>query len=209
MHGRRVRMGHLAFLGSHRVNGVSALHTDLMRQDRVPRPAPRSIPTASSTRPTASRFRRWLHRGQSRASPRCCARPAATRVLDDRRRARALASISPTTRRFRARFAAVRRGNKVALAQLIRERLGHPRRSRRAVRRADQAHPRIQAPAAQHPRDDRALPRDPRRADRDWVPRVKIFAGKAAPSYRRAKLIIKLVNDVADVVNNDPRRATG
>jgi starch phosphorylase len=39
---------------------------------------------------------------------------------------------------------------------------------------------------------------------RDWIPRVKIFAGKAAPSYERAKLIIKLANDVAHVVNNDP-----
>src|SRR5213082_557280 len=39
---------------------------------------------------------------------------------------------------------------------------------------------------------------------RDWVPRVKIFAGKAAASYRYAKLIIKLINDVAAVVNHDP-----
>ncbi len=53
--GRRVRMGALAFLGSHKVNGVSALHTELMRADRVPRPATRSVSrTASSTRPTAS-----------------------------------------------------------------------------------------------------------------------------------------------------------
>jgi starch phosphorylase len=44
------------------------------------------------------------------------------------------------------------------------------------------------------------------RADpsRDWVPRVKILAGKAAPSYRQAKLIIKLANDVAGVINSDP-----
>ncbi|MGB8402418.1 glycogen/starch/alpha-glucan phosphorylase, partial [Bradyrhizobium sp.] len=40
--------------------------------------------------------------------------------------------------------------------------------------------------------------------ERDWVPRVKIFAGKAAASYRYAKLIIKLINDVAEIVNNDP-----
>jgi starch phosphorylase len=39
--------------------------------------------------------------------------------------------------------------------------------------------------------------------NKDWVPRVKIFAGKAAASYRYAKLIIKLINDVAEVVNND------
>src|SRR5213075_1690153 len=39
---------------------------------------------------------------------------------------------------------------------------------------------------------------------RGWVPRVKIFAGKAAASYRYAKLIIKLINDVAGVVNHDP-----
>src|SRR5262249_8948634 len=38
----------------------------------------------------------------------------------------------------------------------------------------------------------------------DWVPRVRIFAGKAAASYGRAKLIIKLANDIAEIVNNDP-----
>ena len=39
---------------------------------------------------------------------------------------------------------------------------------------------------------------------RSWVPRVKSFAGKAAASYTRAKLILKLINDVANVVNRDP-----
>ncbi|KAK0338569.1 hypothetical protein LTR94_038121, partial [Friedmanniomyces endolithicus] len=40
--------------------------------------------------------------------------------------------------------------------------------------------------------------------ERDWVPRVKLFAGKAASSYHNAKLIIKLANDVARRVNSDP-----
>jgi len=40
--------------------------------------------------------------------------------------------------------------------------------------------------------------------ERDWVPRVKLFGGKAAPSYHNAKLIIKLANDIARVVNHDP-----
>jgi starch phosphorylase len=38
----------------------------------------------------------------------------------------------------------------------------------------------------------------------DWVPRTVIFSGKAAPSYTTAKLIIRLINDVGDIVNNDP-----
>ena len=42
-------------------------------------------------------------------------------------------------------------------------------------------------------------------SERDWVPRVKMFAGKAASSYHNAKLIIKLTNDVPGVINNDPR----
>ena len=51
---KRVRMGHLAFIGSRRVNGVSALHTDLMKQTIFADLERRSIPGASSTRPTAS-----------------------------------------------------------------------------------------------------------------------------------------------------------
>ena len=38
----------------------------------------------------------------------------------------------------------------------------------------------------------------------DWTPRVKVFAGKAAASYHQAKLIIKLIHDVAKVINSDP-----
>ena len=53
--GRRVRMGHLAFVGSHTVNGVSALHTELMKETRLPRPQQALSRTASTTRPTASR----------------------------------------------------------------------------------------------------------------------------------------------------------
>ena len=57
---------------------------------------------------------------------------------------------------------------------------------------------------AQHPRSDRPVQRNPRSADGRRAPRVKIFAGKAAASYHQAKLIIKLIHDVARVINSDP-----
>ena len=185
-------MGHLAFVGSHKVNGVSALHTDLMQRDGVPRPRTRSIPTASSTRPTAS------------PSAAGCSRPirGSTELITDAigagvpGRREALGGLAP--------FAddasvpgALRRAcgarTRTRLRDLIADRLGDQARPGGAVRRADQAHPRIQAPAAQHPaRRSRSTTRSARTPTHDWVPRVKIFAGKAAASYHQAKLIIKL-----------------
>ena len=105
---------------------------------------------------------------------------------------------------FRDRFAAIKRRNKERLARAdlaAGRRQGRPRRH---VRRPDQAHPRIQAPAPERPADDRAYSAIKAEPGRNWVPRLKIFAGKAAPNYWQAKVIIKLVNDVAAVVNGDP-----
>ena len=73
-------------------------------------------------------------------------------------------AASPATPACTRRSAAVRRANKVALATADPRPARHPRRSERAVRRPDQAHPRIQAPASQHPGDDRALSGDARAA---------------------------------------------
>ena len=80
-----------------------------------------------------------------------------------------------------------------------------PARSGSAVRRAHQAHPRIQAPVAQHSGDHRALSGDPRRAGRA-IGRRGSRSSPARPraSYTRAKLIIKLANDVARVDQQRP-----
>jgi glycogen phosphorylase len=102
------------------------------------------------------------------------------------------------------RLAAVKRANKLALARIVRERLGlhiDPRalfdvQIKRIHEYKRQLLNLLDAIARY-----RAIRANP---DRNWVPRVKIFAGKAAPSYSRAKLIIKLANDVANVINNDP-----
>ena len=105
---------------------------------------------------------------------------------------------------FQQQFRAVKHRNKIALARLIGERLGvqidpgalFDVQIKRIHEYKRQLLNLLETVALYH-----AIKDDPQR---DWVPRVKIFAGKAAASYRYAKLIIKLINDVAEVVNNDP-----
>jgi starch phosphorylase len=199
--GRRVRMSHLAFLGSHRVNGVSALHTGLMRET-VFRDLHALTPEKIVNVTNGIAFRRWLHE----ANPGLTAlltEAIGPHILDD---AGALADLRPfaTQKPFQQRFAAMRRGNKNALANLIQRNLGiavdpaamfdiHIKRIHEYKRQLLN----ILETIALH----QAMRADPQK---DWTPRVKIFAGKAAASYHRAKLIIRLANDVAKTINDDP-----
>jgi len=200
-HSRRIRMGHLAFLGSHRVNGVSALHTQLMRQT-VFRDLHTIYPDRIVNKTNGITMRRWLYQ----------ANPALTALivdavgpafLDDTGRLEALAPFADDAS-FRERFHAVRRANKVALARLVAERIGvgidpealfdvHIKRIHEYKRQLLNI---LETIALYN-----AMRAHPTGA---WVPRVKIFAGKAAAGYYQAKLVIKLANDVARVVNRDP-----
>ena len=109
------------------------------------------------------------------------------------------------TARFSEKFAAIKHANKVHLGQSDLPAASGIRVDPSAhVRRPDQAHPRIQAPILNIIETVALYDQIRSHPERDWVPRVKIFAGKAAPSYHNAKLIIKLANDVARVINNDP-----
>ena len=200
-HGRRVRMGHLAFLGSHAINGVSALHTDLLRRT-VFRDLDAVAAGRISNKTNGVTFRRWLHR----------ANPELTRLLVDTLGSRVLADSGALQDLaahagdigFQAAFAAQRRGRKEALARVIAERAGvtaDPQalfdvQVKRIHEYKRQLLNILQAVASYD--TIRAQP------TRDWVPRVKIFAGKAAPGYRMAKQVIRLAHDVAQVVNNDP-----
>jgi glycogen phosphorylase len=199
--GRRVRMGNLAFLGSHKVNGVSALHTDLMRQT-VFRDMHAVYPNRIVNKTNGITFRRWLFE----ANPGLTALlvdAAGEQVLDD---AVALETIAPFAddAAFRDRFAAIRRANKVALAALIADRL-HIKVDPDAL--FDVQIKRIHEYKRQllNILETIALYNAIRaQPTRNWAPRVKIFSGKAAANYQQAKLVIKLVNDVAKVVNSDP-----
>jgi starch phosphorylase len=199
--GRRVRMGNLAFIGSHRVNGVSALHTGLMRET-VFRDLHALYANRIVNKTNGITFRRWLFE----------ANPGLTRLLIDAvgehllDNTVALQTIAPFAddAAFRDHFAAVRRANKLALAALIAERL-HIKLDPDAlfdvqIKRIHE-YKRQLLNILQTIALYNAIRAEP---TRNWVPRVKIFSGKAAASYQQAKLIIKLINDVAKVVNSDP-----
>ncbi|HEV2301589.1 MAG TPA: glycogen/starch/alpha-glucan phosphorylase [Stellaceae bacterium] len=199
--GRSVRMANLAFFGSHRVNGVSALHTELMRKT-VFGPFHRLYPDRIVNKTNGINFRRWL--GQSNPPlTRLLDEACAGGVLDDPRALERLRG-SAQDGAFLARLSAVKRANKVALAHHVGEALGlrldpaalFDVQIKRIHEYKRQLLNLLEAVARWH-----AIRADP---GRDWVPRVKIIAGKAAASYAQAKLIIKLINDVAAVVNHDP-----
>jgi starch phosphorylase len=200
-HGRRVRMGHLAFVGSHKVNGVSALHTRLMR-GTVFRDFNVLFPDRIVNRTNGISFRRWLFQCnpaltellQSAIGPRVMNDPAS------------LADLRPFAEdtSFQGRFAAAKRANKEALATMINEQTGvkidpaalFDVQIKRIHEYKRQLLNVLQTVALYEAM--RAYPM------RDWTPVVKVFAGKAAPGYHRAKLIIKLAWDVARVINRDP-----
>ncbi len=199
--GRRVRMGQLAFVGSHRINGVSAMHSDLMKET-VFHDLNHLYPGRITNKTNGITFRRWLmlaNPGLTGLLREVCGEA----VLDD---PSLLARLEPLAgdNAFQQQFRAVKHRNKIALARLIGERLGvqidpgalFDVQIKRIHEYKRQLLNLLETVALYH-----AIKDEPQR---DWVPRVKIFAGKAAASYRYAKLIIKLINDVAEVVNNDP-----
>jgi starch phosphorylase len=199
--GRRVRMGHLAFLGSHKVNGVSALHTDLMRRT-VFADFHGLYPDRIVNKTNGITFRRWLQQANPGLA-RLLVETIGERVLDDAGALDELERFADDAG-FRARFRAVKAANKASLARLIEERIGvsvDPAAlfdvQIKRIHEYKRQLLNILETIALH----QAIRAEP---DRDWTPRVKIFAGKAAASYERAKLIIKLANDVARAVNDDP-----
>ena len=200
-HGRRVRMGHLAFVGSRRINGVSALHSDLMARTifhNLDQVHPKRLANVTN----GITFRRWL--GTANAPLADLIREAiGVDPVAEPNELHRLAAFA-TDASFQDKFRAARRARKQVLANVITRELGFTpdldamfdiqvkriheyKRQLLNILQTIAAYGRIRA----HPTEDH-------------VPRVKIFAGKAAPSYLRAKQIIQLAHDVARVINNDP-----
>ncbi|MCB1465237.1 MAG: glycogen/starch/alpha-glucan phosphorylase [Nitratireductor sp.] len=199
---RRVRMGNLAFIGSHSINGVSALHSDLMKET-VFADLNALYPGRINNKTNGITPRRWLMQ----------CNPDLYQLAQDAVGDHDLMAETEALERldacaddaaFQESFSAIKRRNKEQLARIVKQRLGlrlNPDalfdiQVKRIHEYKRQLLNLVEAVALYD--QIRSHP------ERDWVPRVKIFAGKAAPSYHNAKLIIKLANDIARVINNDP-----
>ncbi|WP_263226928.1 glycogen/starch/alpha-glucan phosphorylase [Pseudomonas alabamensis] len=200
--GRRVRMGNLAFLGSHSVNGVSALHTKLMR-NTVFADLHRLYPERINNKTNGVTFRRWLYQSNPQLTDMLVEVLGPDFKDHPQRRLVDLAPFAEKTA-FRRQFAEQRLHSKRALASIIQERVGvtvNPEALFDVQVKRIHEYKRQLLNLLHTVALYQAMRAEP---ETHWAPRVKIFAGKAAASYHQAKLIIKLTNDIARVVNNDP-----
>jgi glycogen phosphorylase len=197
---RRVRMGHLAFIGSHRVNGVSAMHTELMKET-VFADLHRLYPDRITNKTNGITFRRWLMQANPSLT-QLLREVCGDAVLDDPQRLSALETLA-TDKAFQDRFVAAKQANKNALVRYIGQRLDlsiNPGALFDVQIKRIHEYKRQLLNVLETIALYQAIKDNPQR---DWAPRVKLFAGKSAASYHYAKLIIKLINDVAGVVNAD------
>ena len=200
---KRVRMAHLCIVGSHRVNGVSQLHSDLMVQTIFADFAC-LYPERFHNKTNGVTPRRWLAQ----------ANPALATLLDEQLggrewrlnldRLQGLRQCADDAA-FRTAFATAKRGNKLRLANYVSRELGITLDPDSLF---DVQVKRIHEYKRQLLNVLHVITRYNALLDgsaKDYAPRSVIFAGKAASSYHMAKQVIRLIHDVAAVVNNDPR----
>lgn len=199
---RRVRMAHLSVVGSHRVNGVAKLHSRLMRETIFSDFA-ELWPERFTNVTNGIAVRRWLKQANPLLSALLTEKlgSAWENDLEDLERLKWAADDAD----FRNRFRAIKRANKERLAKTIQSLLGvtvdvdamfdvqvkriheYKRQLLNLLHVVVRYQQLLDDPAANIPA------------------RVVMFAGKAAPGYHMAKAIIKLINNVAHVINNDAR----
>jgi starch phosphorylase len=202
--GQEVRMGDLAFIGARRVNGVSALHTTLMKQtvfkDLHALHPDRIVNQTNGVTP-----RRWIYNCNP-ALRSLLHESIGENWVTDLEQLQGLVPLADDAG-FRQRFAAAKRDNKLCLADHLHSTLGvtvdpdaiFDIQIKRIHEYKRQLLNILHAAAQWN-----AIRRDP---EAGWPARVKIFGGKAAPGYVMAKQIIKLINDIGTTINADPLMA--
>lgn len=197
-----VRMAHLACVGSHAINGVASLHTELLKQDTLG-DFYRIWPEKFHNVTNGVTPRRWMalcNHGLERLLSDALGEDWVGRIEDR------LPGLEPLADNpdFQERWRAVKLDNKRRLADIVKKRMGisiDPESmfdvQVKRIHEYKRQHLNLLQIVALYNR----IKRDP---GTDTIPTTFFFGGKAAPSYYVAKLIIKLINCVADVINNDP-----
>ncbi len=197
----RIRMANLAIVGSHKVNGVAKLHTRLMKET-IFADFDRLYPEKIINKTNGITPRRWLHHVNPELAGLISGRIGRGWVTD----LEALSGLAPCADdpAFCEAFSAIKRRNKARLAALIERHLGLSVNLDSLfdvqIKRIHEYKRQVLNVLHVVTLYNR-LRNDPAR---EMVPRTVIFSGKAAPGYVMAKMVIKLINDVADIVNNDP-----
>jgi len=199
---KKVCMAHLAIVGSHSVNGVAKLHTRLLKE-RMFKSFHQFFPGKFNSKTNGITPRRWL----LKANPRL-AELVSSKIgpgwITDLDQLRGLETFADDIE-FQTEWRVIKRANKEHLAALILKKCAvevnldsmFDIQVKRIHEYKRQLLNCLHVISLYH----RML----RRPDLALAPRTVIFAGKAAPSYWMAKLVIKLITSVAEVVNNDPR----
>lgn len=199
---RRVRMAWLAVIGSHKINGVAKIHSDLMVKSIFADFA-RLYPERFTNVTNGVTPRRWI----ALANRDLAALIDRHIGADWRVHLEQLSQLKPLQEdaAFRADIRAVKRQNKQRLADWIEAELGITVSADALfdvqIKRIHEYKRQLMNILHIISRYNRIL----KNPDADWVPRVFIFAGKAASAYYAAKKIIHLINDIANVINNDGR----
>src|SRR6266404_1802266 len=198
---KQVRMAHLAIVGSHAVNGVSKLHTELLKNELVPDFA-HLWPERFSNKTNGVAPRRWILKANP-ALASLLTRSVGEGWITDLHQAQDIEKLCADPA-FQSEFLAIKRGNKERLARLVLsdtgiaidphsmfdvhiKRIHEYKRQLLNVMRIIHEYLRVVEDGA------------------TLTPHTYLFAGKAAPGYWAAKQIIKLINNVAHVVNADVR----
>jgi len=199
-HDKNVRMAHLAIVASHAVNGVSALHSELIRTSLVPEFA-QLWPAKFSNKTNGVAPRRWLLKTNPQLSRLLCESIGDAWItnLQELQKLEPLANDAD----FQAQFAKVKVQNKLKLARIIRDETGvstDPRAMFDVQIKRIHEYKRQLLNVLRVIHDYLRIVED---GDAPKTPRAVVFAGKAAPGYWAAKQIIKLIHNVAAVVNKD------
>jgi len=198
---KHVKMPNLAIVGSHSVNGVAALHTEILKK-QIFRDFYELFPEKFNNKTNGITQRRWLRKANTHLSKLISSKigEAWTVNLYELKKLEKFAK----DKNFQKEWAEVKLYNKKKLAEII--------ESRNGVKINLNSMFDIQVKRIHEYKRQTLLAlyciamynRIKQNPKADFVPRTVIFGGKAAPGYHAAKLIIKFINSIASVINNDP-----